>query len=828
MRIEDVTLAAFGAFQDRLLDFAPGLNVVWGPNESGKSTVHSALIAAICGVPEPGQRRPEDRAFADRHRPWQPSLNGSNRPRWHVKATLQLAEGPHVMIERDLDHPQEDKEVRDAKTNSDLGKDLAWEGSPDCSRWLGLNRRTFGITAATAQAAVLRIAVEPSLLQDDLKRAAAGAGQDIGLARAFQLLGADLDEELDASLQDLKDLDDQLRKTVEARDHQVFLQLHSEEAAENAIATARLLRACEGAIAKLRVDQLEARLARIAELKKQYPVRPGPEDPPTGEEEQVRAALLGWEARPEIPELQGATAEELKAKLEAIQDQDVEGDTVPDPAVLAAREVYEFSNAELDRHWAARPADVEPPDTALTPEELRDLARQVEDAGPEPQTSGVPRLLRRRDDAAPKHPVARARALGLDPDPEALRKTADLAEAAAKLQEESKRWSARQKRLRQESVNAESRLRSALGSRGVQAPAGQIMQAVFQYVRDCEERARVAARAAEREQVQELLRARELLEERRSEAAAANERAVTGVRAAARAIKLRSQEPPELAPQLRGWLDKVERERTERERAREAWQELTGLLEGRTEEQFATELQRRWRRANSIRREVGDEAIDTFELVDDGGEQLATLRRESEDAAREAAESLARFEAGGWVPHPAEAEEARGEADRRVWELNHFRDALAIARERLAAAGQAMNVDIAPAVAAVLKRWLPRISDGRYTEAWVDPLSLQVDVRTREGDWQPAGLLSHATAELIYLLLRMAIVEHLTPEGRSCPLLLDDVTVQSDSARTEALMEILHEVSADHQVILFTREERILEWAERHLDGDRDRVQRLA
>jgi uncharacterized protein YhaN len=116
---------------------------------------------------------------------------------------------------------------------------------------------------------------------------------------------------------------------------------------------------------------------------------------------------------------------------------------------------------------------------------------------------------------------------------------------------------------------------------------------------------------------------------------------------------------------------------------------------------------------------------------------------------------------------------------------------------------------------------------GRYTDAWVDPATLQVDVRLSTGEWQPASLLSRGTTEQVYLLLRLALVEHLSPEGRSVPLLLDDVTVQSDAVRTQALLEILLEVSAEHQVILFTRENEVLEWAERELKGRGNAVQRL-
>ena len=45
MRFESVTAHAFGPFVGRSLELAPGLNVIHGPNEAGKSSLHAALYA---------------------------------------------------------------------------------------------------------------------------------------------------------------------------------------------------------------------------------------------------------------------------------------------------------------------------------------------------------------------------------------------------------------------------------------------------------------------------------------------------------------------------------------------------------------------------------------------------------------------------------------------------------------------------------------------------------------------------------------------------------------------------------------------------------------
>lgn len=88
-------------------------------------------------------------------------------------------------------------------------------------------------------------------------------------------------------------------------------------------------------------------------------------------------------------------------------------------------------------------------------------------------------------------------------------------------------------------------------------------------------------------------------------------------------------------------------------------------------------------------------------------------------------------------------------------------------------------------------------------------------------------LLSHGTSEQIYLLLRVALAQYLTKPGEICPLLLDDVTAHSDAERTKAVLQMLHSVSDERQVILFTENDEVLKWAETNLNKACDSLTRL-
>jgi uncharacterized protein YhaN len=170
-----------------------------------------------------------------------------------------------------------------------------------------------------------------------------------------------------------------------------------------------------------------------------------------------------------------------------------------------------------------------------------------------------------------------------------------------------------------------------------------------------------------------------------------------------------------------------------------------------------------------------------------------------------------------------EAEERLAAAEKELASVQQLGRTLTLAQNLLEKAQEDAHRSIAPHLKAAIERDLPTITGGRYAEASVDLETLAVKVARPGGPPRPAMSLSHGTAEQIYLLLRVALAEYLVPNDESCPLLLDEVTVQSDADRTFAILETLHRVSRERQVVLFTQEQEVLSWANERLT-DRDRL----
>ena len=64
---------------------------------------------------------------------------------------------------------------------------------------------------------------------------------------------------------------------------------------------------------------------------------------------------------------------------------------------------------------------------------------------------------------------------------------------------------------------------------------------------------------------------------------------------------------------------------------------------------------------------------------------------------------------------------------------------------------------------------------------------------------------SDGTADQLYLALRLAVAEELTPDA---PLVLDDALVRFDDARLRRALEVLRQAGETKQVLLFTCQKR--------------------
>lgn len=144
----------------------------------------------------------------------------------------------------------------------------------------------------------------------------------------------------------------------------------------------------------------------------------------------------------------------------------------------------------------------------------------------------------------------------------------------------------------------------------------------------------------------------------------------------------------------------------------------------------------------------------------------------------------------------------------RIQKLDETYAALCMAQQALSRASAQLQRRFAPRISGRAQELLERLTKGRY-----DRLSLGEDFTLRSAAGQEDTLhdalwRSDGTVDQLYLALRMAVAEALTPNA---PMILDDALVRFDEARMHAAMDLLAEIADGRQVILFTCQQRELD-----------------
>ena len=148
----------------------------------------------------------------------------------------------------------------------------------------------------------------------------------------------------------------------------------------------------------------------------------------------------------------------------------------------------------------------------------------------------------------------------------------------------------------------------------------------------------------------------------------------------------------------------------------------------------------------------------------------------------------------------------------RIARLEETYAALELAQEALRKATGELQRRFAPRIAKRTEQLFGKFTDGRYeTVRLKEDLSLEVgmqqEVTTHSVQWPSDG-----TVDQLYLALRLAVAEELTPDA---PLVLDDAMVRFDDKRLATALHILTEMAENKQVILFTCQSR-----EKKLQGE--------
>jgi DNA repair exonuclease SbcCD ATPase subunit len=158
--------------------------------------------------------------------------------------------------------------------------------------------------------------------------------------------------------------------------------------------------------------------------------------------------------------------------------------------------------------------------------------------------------------------------------------------------------------------------------------------------------------------------------------------------------------------------------------------------------------------------------------------------------------------------------EDEGEAlnEREIF-LRRRRDALVVAYDLLAGAVDEFRGTYLERFAEQIGRNLGLLTAGRYQAVRIgDDFFLSLMARDRQ--WRPVEYFSQGTNDAVYFAVRLALTRHLSC-GLNLPLMLDDPLVNQDQVRLGETLKLLERLSAEHQIILFSHDDRLLRRAAR-------------
>ncbi len=775
MKLLELRIDGFGRLTDRTVRFDPRFNVIYGPNEAGKSTLTSAILASLYGC---------GRGERDSWRPW-------SGARYAAALKYVLSDGREFEVQRDFERDGKGVHVYDASGNDVSGECAVGRNIVPGLTHLGVPLEVFLNASYVAQGEV----------EIDGSRA-----ERISHALAQALDGGPRE---DAALGALKRLDDALATHVGSRRATVHAPMRrlTEE-------TLELEERCEEVRRRLReLDELRARLgaetARTAELEEAL-----------REHERRTRAVRAYAIRLRLDGLREIRDELADLQAKRAEYEDVEGfSSVQVPELEKRyREWHTLEALAVDRAAEAAKARV-------TPSLLAELDERLSQGGGLDDYAFAD-----LEDAAKAATEARDKATFAANEVQAARRSVDggselfgaafasgiFVAAGAALLMFFADWM-----LAAPTAVLALLLFVFAGTRWAKR------RAALRRIAEMQQRADRAT-AEESEAAEKLARALEplgatSLEEltkRRHRAQELMLRRDAGRHSAERAADARAK-----AERAAASFDELARRMLPATGSREADLAAVKLRESRrgTRDGIDVRLSMLDVRRNDVLRNEDEFALaaELSELIASGtnpaplepGTSARAFEAERADLERRASESRSAAAASAGELRTAEAQigdlaaldeqiqHSRAECAR----LERFEAALGLARDKIDERTREAHQKFARRLGDYASRTLAEVTAGRYGDVRIDPTTLALRLRAPEtGAIVDVSELSAGTREQAYLVVRLAMLRMFGEGIETAPLLLDDPFSFWDETRIERGFPVLESAANEAQVILFT------------------------
>jgi uncharacterized protein YhaN len=781
VKLLQIRIDGFGKLVDRSLAFDPHFNVVYGPNEAGKSTLSAALLASLFGF---------GRGEKELWRPW-------SGARYATSLTYELSDGRTFEVQRDFERDAKGIRVFDA-SGADASGETSVGGKTICpgQAHLGIPLEVFVNASFAGQGDVAIDGARAERITHALARALDGGPKEDAALGALKRLDEALAQyvgkkkaTVNAPLRHLYDeIDEAQARVDEVRAHlrtldDVRARLGSETIRAAELETA--LRESERRGRALRMYTLRSRLDSLSEIRDDLAALQAERAQYDDVESFPSTHVPGLEARYRewytLDALARAHAEEserarLPAALAAeLDERAADGGALDDAAV-----------AELE---AAGAAATEARDKATFAADRAQAARRSVEGGSELFGAALASgalvtfgavLLAIFHDWILAGIVACVAGLLFTFAWARWQRRRVAVRTIATMQKEADDASAVER-------DAAARVAAVLEPLGI--PSLDEFAKRRARARELSERKAEAARLAER--------ARETLAKRNAAAAAFDA-------LAQRLVEPSGSRERDLA---------VAKSREARKSARDGIDLRLSMLDVRRTDVLGTDDE------FALERDLADLLAAGVEAAPlDGGSprafeaERADLERRASDSRAAVAAAAAELrtselQAGDLATLDERVQTLRAQAAR----LERFESAISLARRTIDERTKEAHQKFARRLADYASDTFAHVTAGRYLDLRVDPTTLAVRVRVPETNAiEDVDRLSAGTREQAFLVVRLAMVRMFSEGLETAPLLLDDPFAYWDDERIARSFPILEASATGAQLVLFTTSRELM------------------
>jgi chromosome segregation ATPase len=271
MKIDSIQINGFGLFANsKEIDFSPGINLVYGSNEAGKSTILNFIIAMLYGMKE------EDR----QSRKWLPE-HGKYRP-WNLKdyggkITITTDKSDKYSVIRDFVEDADAIRIFDEVTGKELTTDFEMDKTKErqfARKITGLSRSFFLSSVCIKQLGSIIGGEDAKTIASYAQSLIDTGGSDITAAKAIEILGAEVETigktERGKVFKRLRDKQDELINALAKNDGQQSeirnaRDAHSKKSTDLKFLSEKL-RGFRSVLLNGWIEKAEKKLKRVTEL----------------------------------------------------------------------------------------------------------------------------------------------------------------------------------------------------------------------------------------------------------------------------------------------------------------------------------------------------------------------------------------------------------------------------------------------------------------------------------------------------------------------------------------------------------------------------------